>query len=102
MSLSAKSTFKVSASEHTVWFTSALHTNALAMGIQSSFAEFLDGPNGSNNKKLLKNTVLFTGASPLSHLRPLRRRPTAQPRQMRSRATRELSGSRKSGVGGCV
>ena len=85
-----------------IWFAFALHTNDLAMGIQSSFAEFLDGPNGSNNKKLLKNTVLFTGVSPSSHPRPLRRCPPAQPRQMRSRATRELSGSREGGGRRCV
>ena len=49
-----------------------------AMGIQSSFAEFLDGPNGANNKKLLKNVVLFTGIPHLLLPGPMARRPGAQ------------------------
>jgi len=49
------------------------------MGIQSSFAEFLDGPNGANNKKLLKNVVLFTGIPHLLLPGPMARRPGAQP-----------------------
>ena len=29
------------------------------MGLQSSVARFLDGPNGANNKKLIKNLLVF-------------------------------------------
>eukprot|EP00960_Hanusia_phi_P017060 501770-Hanusia_phi.AAC.3 len=29
------------------------------MGLQSSVARFLDGPNGANNKKLVKNLFVF-------------------------------------------
>jgi hypothetical protein len=29
------------------------------MGIQSAIADWLDGPNGSTNKKLMKNLFIF-------------------------------------------
>ena len=29
------------------------------MGIQSAIADFLDGPDGPNNKKLVKNLFIF-------------------------------------------
>ncbi len=35
------------------------HGHASTMGIQSAIADWLDGPNGSTNKKLMKNLFIF-------------------------------------------
>jgi hypothetical protein len=32
------------------------------MGLQAAVADFLDGPNGANNKKLVKNVCIFAVA----------------------------------------